>query len=190
MGPSGSGKSTLISLVNRMIDFDDGATFEVDATGVQPTVNFADNFPARSIALRVTDSGGLTDLDTTTLEVLNVEPAVDPPIVDPEPSNEGNAITVSATFGDPGINDNPFTCLVNYGDNSGDLTGMVSGNTCFGPGHIYDDNGSYPVTVSVIDKNNDTGTSPTILHEVNNVAPTATFANTTIWIFTDLKTII
>jgi len=28
MGPSGSGKSTLISLVNRMIDFDDGATFE------------------------------------------------------------------------------------------------------------------------------------------------------------------
>jgi phosphate transport system ATP-binding protein len=28
MGPSGSGKSTLISLVNRMIDFEDGATFE------------------------------------------------------------------------------------------------------------------------------------------------------------------
>jgi phosphate transport system ATP-binding protein len=28
MGPSGSGKSTLISLINRMIDFDDGATFE------------------------------------------------------------------------------------------------------------------------------------------------------------------
>lgn len=28
MGPSGSGKSTLISLVNRMIDFEDGATIE------------------------------------------------------------------------------------------------------------------------------------------------------------------
>lgn len=28
MGPSGSGKSTLISLINRMIDFEDGATIE------------------------------------------------------------------------------------------------------------------------------------------------------------------
>jgi len=32
MGPSGSGKSTLISLVNRMIDFEDGATIEGSVT--------------------------------------------------------------------------------------------------------------------------------------------------------------
>ncbi len=32
MGPSGSGKSTLISLINRMIDFEDGATIEGSVT--------------------------------------------------------------------------------------------------------------------------------------------------------------
>lgn len=52
----------------------DGFTFDVDATGIQPVVSFPDNFAARSIGLRVTDAGGLSNIATTTLEVVNVAP--------------------------------------------------------------------------------------------------------------------
>jgi hypothetical protein len=172
-GSSSSDPDPGDSIVLYEWDFDyDGITFDVDATGVQPTVSFADNFPERIIALRVTDSGGLADLDdATTLEVTNMKPAVDPPMVAPEPSDEGGAVTTSATFSDPGVNDAPFTCMVDYGDGLGHQPGTVSGNTCIGPAHTYADNGSYPVTISVTDKDTDTGSNSTS-HVVNNVAPT------------------
>ena len=54
-------------------DFDyDGTTFDVDATGVAPTFDASSlqNASTRTIALRVTDAGGLTDFDITTLSVL------------------------------------------------------------------------------------------------------------------------
>ena len=54
---------------------------------------------------------------------INVVPTVDTPVVSPEPSTEGSQVTASATFSDPGVNDAPFTCTVNYGDGSGALPG-------------------------------------------------------------------
>jgi len=98
------------------------------------------------------------------------------PTVNPSPSNEGSAVTASATFTDPGANDGPFTCTVNYGDGSGDMSGTVSNGTCTGPSHTYADNGNYTVTVKVKDKDGDEG-SNSKLHTVNNVAPTATLSN-------------
>ncbi len=100
-----------------------------------------------------------------------VNPAVGAPTVAPEPSGEGSAATASATFSAYGIKDAAFTCMVSYGDGSGNLEGTISGNICNGSAYTYTDDGSYQVTVSVTDQYGGTGTS-TATHVVNNVAPT------------------
>jgi len=93
--------------------------------------------------------------------------------VSPEPSVEGGAVTASATFTDPGANDAPFTCTVNYGDGSGVLAGTVTGNTCNGPSHAYADNNTYTVTITVTDKDGGTG-SNSGSHVVTNANPVIT----------------
>ena len=95
------------------------------------------------------------------MTVNNVAPTVDTPSTSPEPSTEGQSVTASATFTDPGINDAPFTCTVNYGDGSGNLPGTIVGNTCTGPAHAYTTYGSYTVTVSVTDKDGGAGSNST-----------------------------
>ena len=52
----------------------------------------------------------------------------------------------------------------------------MTGSTCDGPSHTYDDNGNYSVTIAVTDANNGTG-SNSATHEVTNVPPTATLSN-------------
>ena len=54
----------------------DGVTFDVDATGITPSVSFPDAFSARPIAVRVTGTIGDSDIATTTLTVNNVAPTV------------------------------------------------------------------------------------------------------------------
>jgi hypothetical protein len=151
------------------------ASYALAGTTNSATCSFDDN-GSYTVKGRVYDKDGDYNTYTATVVVNNVAPMVDTPIVVPEPSNEGGSVTASATFSDPGPNDSPFTCTVNYGDGSGDLPGTVSGNTCTGPAHTYDDNGNYSVTVKVTDKDNDTGSNFTT-HQVNNVAPTAALGN-------------
>ena len=55
----------------------DFLTFDVDATGSQPAVRFDNEFLPRTIALRVTDSGGSSTVGTSTLQVSNVAPILD-----------------------------------------------------------------------------------------------------------------
>ncbi len=54
----------------------DGVTFNVDATGSMPTLVFPDQLAARTIAMRVRDSGSpqLSDIAITTLSIENVPP--------------------------------------------------------------------------------------------------------------------
>jgi PKD repeat protein len=52
----------------------DGLTFHAELAGSQPVVSFHDEFAARSIALRVTDTAGLTSIATSTLEITNAPP--------------------------------------------------------------------------------------------------------------------
>ena len=92
-------------------------------------------------------------------------PYVQFPAVDPEPSTEGSAVSASASFIDPLVDDSPYTCTVNYGDGSGDLTGAIDGLTCAGPEHSYAAFGAYVVTMKVSDKNGATGQASS-LHTV------------------------
>lgn len=123
--------------------------------------------PAQSQMVIITANDGQGGVSTSSfsLTVNNVKPTVTAPSVSPEPSKENSSITVNATFSDPGINDAPVTCTINYGDASGNLVGTVNGNTCAGPMHTYTRYGSYMVTVSVTDKDNSTG-SNAVTHAV------------------------
>jgi hypothetical protein len=100
--------------------------------------------------------GGVTGY-TATVTINNVAPLVEPPLVSPEPSTEGETVTASATFSDPGIDTELFTCSVDFGDGSGAQPGMVIGNTCNAPSHIYSTFGLYTVTFSIMDSNGSTG---------------------------------
>lgn len=95
------------------------------------------------------------------LKVENVAPSVDSitvPIVPVDINNQ--PINASATFSDPaGANDEPYTCSIDYGDGVGAQTGAVSGTTCIGPNQTYAMPGVYPVTVSVTDKDDGTGSA-------------------------------
>ncbi len=112
-----------------------------------------------SVNVQVTDNGGLTSVAATTVTVNNVPPTVEVPVVSSEPSTEGSIVIASATFTDPGVDDAPFTCLVNYGNGSVDQAGTVSGKTCTGPAYAYPIFGTYSVTINVTDKDGGTGSN-------------------------------
>jgi hypothetical protein len=170
-GSTDAGTTAGNSIVLFEWDLDDDGFFD-DATGVAVTHVFGDNgvYP---VGLRVTDSLGATDTDQTTVTVSNVAPTVFEPVLVPEPSDEGEAVTASSTFTDPGFDDAPFVCTVDHGDGSGTQSGTVSGDTCTGPSHVYVDDGTYTVEVTVTDKDGGTG-GATASHRVANVPPDVT----------------
>ena len=124
-----------------------------------------------TVTVTVTDKDGDGGDNSSPHEVENLPPTVAEPVVSPSPSEEGSPVTASATFSDPGADDSPFTCTVDYGEGDGPQTGTVTGSTCDGPSHSYGDNGTYTVTVCVEDKDGDEGCESTS-HDVENVAPT------------------
>ena len=163
----------------------DGTVTGHTCTGPQHT--YVDNtMPPETgylVKVTVTDKDGGVDDESTTHRVNNVAPTVATPVIVPEPSLEGAAVTASATFTDPGVNDAPFTCKVNYGDGTAEVNGTVTGSpttgyTCAGPSHTYADNatpeaGGWTVTFTVTDKDGGVGSKSTS-HVVKNVAPAAT----------------
>ncbi len=154
------------SIVAYEWDTDDDGAYN-DATGAVVPQTFGDD-GTYTVGLRVADSFGASDTDETTVTVSNVAPTVDTPIVVPEPSYEGQAVTASSSFSDPGFDDAPFTCTVDYG--AGPVPGVVAGATCTGPSHVYGDAGLHNVTVTVTDKDGGTGGNSTT-HEVIAPAP-------------------
>ena len=137
-------------------DLDNNSSFETPGQSVAFSAVLLDGPSSYTVNVKATDPGGLFADDTATVNVLNVAPIVATPVTSPEPSTENSSVTASATFSDPGP-DAPFTCTVNYGDGSGNLPGVVSGNTCTGPAHVYTTFGPYTVTISVTDKDGGTG---------------------------------
>jgi hypothetical protein len=163
-------------------DLDGDGIFETPGQSVPFSAAGLDGPSSHTVTMQVTDSGSLSDTDQASVDVLNVAPTVNVPAVAPEPSEMGNAVTATATFHDPGVNDAPFICTVNYGDNTGDLLATVSDNTCTGPAHAYAGEGNYPVTVSVTDKDNGTGINSTT-HHVTSSAPQLTALNpAAVWV--------
>lgn len=151
-------------------DLDDDGAFD-DAGGIGPTFSAAgrDGPDSQTVKVRVTDSGGLSDVAMATVSITNVAPTVGAVAVAPEPSDEGETAEASADFSDPGVGDT-FTCTVDYGEGDGPQAGTVAGTTCTGPPHAYGDEGSYTVEVCVADDDGGSDCNST-LHEVLNVPP-------------------
>src|SRR6185295_13022419 len=89
-------------------------------------------------------------------------------------TDEGTTIALDpATFSDEGTGDT-HTATINWGDGSAVDAGVVaesSGNGTLSGSHVYADNGSYTVTVTVTDDENAV-TASQLTVTVHNVAPT------------------
>ena len=112
-----------------------------------------------TVSICATDSAGLVACDEAQVAVANAAPSVDAVAV--SSGIEGQAISISATFTDPGTTDT-HTFSVDWGD----------GSSTEGPGqvsaaHRYVDDGTYAVTVCVTDDDGATGCASTTISIVN-----------------------
>ena len=149
-----------------------------DASLVMPVYTALDD-AVENITLTVSDLGGdvtvataLTDDDETTLTVLNVAPTV---TAVGDSINEAGTATVSATFTDPGTLDT-HTATILWGDGS-PAQNVSVGALAAGVQHVYGDNGSYSVTVTVTDDDGGSG-GDTVNVVVGNLAPSVDFDTT------------
>jgi hypothetical protein len=170
-------------------DFDyDGSTFTTDFASSSPDAEFSaaglDGDSSRTIAVRVTDAGGLTDLATADVTITNVAPTL---VLNPVLAIDENGVaTLTGTISDPGTLDT-FTLTVNWGDplSPGDdetytFAASAAGTQTFALTHQYlDDNpsgspsDSYTITADVAD---DDGAADSAAEAVaiQNVAPVIT----------------
>ncbi|MCA9261078.1 MAG: DNRLRE domain-containing protein, partial [Planctomycetales bacterium] len=103
-------------------DFDyDGATFDVDASGAAARLDAAglDGPGAITIALRVTDAVGLTDIATAVVEISNVAPSI--ALSGASSVAEGTEYTLTlGPVSDPGV-DTVTQYVVHWGDGTSDV---------------------------------------------------------------------
>jgi len=135
--------------------------------------------PAQSQQVTITANDGNGGIATTTfsLAVNNVFPSIPAVGLNPTPLSENNTVTLSGLLSDPGILDG-HTVTINWGDASLNSSVVLGpGQLSFGAMHLYPDDNptntpsdTYPITISVIDKDNGTGSVGAFL-PVNNVAP-------------------
>ncbi|MEM7000739.1 MAG: PKD domain-containing protein, partial [Pseudomonadota bacterium] len=139
-------------------DFDADGAFD-DALGPNPSYLGVDDGDY-TVTVEVTDSL-LTDTASTTVTVQNVAPVVE---AGPDASiDEGATLNFTGSFTDPGVQDT-HTIEWDFGDgnvSSGSLT----------PSHVYTDDGTYTVTLTVTDDDGGVG-SDTLMVLVNDLAPT------------------
>ena len=114
-----------------------------------------------TVTLTVRDDDGGEAIDTLTVTVNNVAPTVN--AGSDETADEGELITLSGSFTDPGSD--TFTYEWHFGDGSLPVSGTLT------PTHAYEDNGVYTVLLTVTDDDGGVGTD-TLTVTVNNVAPT------------------
>ncbi|MCI0578381.1 MAG: PKD domain-containing protein, partial [Chloroflexi bacterium] len=118
-----------------------------------------------TVTLTVTDDDGGSDSDVALVLVDNAAPAANagPDRV----ANEGQWLTISGSFTDPGGNDTHTYLWQVVASNGQVIPEFTTLNFTFTP---YD-NGVYTATLTVTDNDGDSGTDTAII-TVNNVAPT------------------
>ena len=113
---------------------------------------------SQTVIISADDGNGAAVQTSFELAVNNVAPTVDTITVPVEPLILGTVINANATFSDPaGTNDEPYICTVDYGDGTGAQSGTVTSTSCSGPVHTFLLPGIYAVTVTISDKDGDSG---------------------------------
>ncbi|MCP3950789.1 MAG: PKD domain-containing protein, partial [Desulfobacterales bacterium] len=137
-------------------DFGDGGTASGDLT---PSHSYG-TAGTYTVTLTVTDNDGGVGVDTLTVTVSSVLIAVE---AGPDQTvNEGDTVSFNGSANDPGVG--PYTYTWNFGDGSPEVTGSQT------PTHVYADNGTYTVTLTVTGDTVGVG-SDSLSVTVSNVAP-------------------
>jgi uncharacterized delta-60 repeat protein len=155
--PDGVPEITLTASIGTVVDNGDETWSWSFATSDGPA-------ESQTVTIFADDGNGGIAQGSFNLTVSNVPPTVNTITVplDPVALND-QLVSASATFSDPaGSNDEPYTCLVNYGDGTGDQAGTVTGTTCDGPDHTYAEPGVYAVSVAVTDGDLETGSTTSV----------------------------
>lgn len=132
-------------------DLDNDGLFD-DATGVRPKFTAIDN-GIFTVRVRVTDAGGLSSEDSSTVTVKNVPPVITSLTIN-NSVRVGVKLNAYATFKDVGINDT-FTATWKWGDGT-TSAGTINDKTVNGS-HIYAKPGIYLITITIKDKDGGVG---------------------------------
>jgi predicted extracellular nuclease len=143
-------------------DLNNDGTFETPGQSV--TFAGIDGPATLTVSVQVTDDGGLSTVDTTTITVNNIAPTLEPITGPTEPVAISLPVTISAAFTDPGILDT-HTAVIEWGDgttSAGSIT-EASGSGSVSGSHTYATPGIYTISMTVTDK--DGGVSNTVTFE-------------------------
>ncbi|HBE71128.1 MAG TPA: hypothetical protein DDW52_23520 [Planctomycetaceae bacterium] len=151
-------------------DFDyDGFNFQIDAVGLTPSATFQDNFPSREMALRVTDSEGLSDIAISTLAVDNLAPTLSvqaPPVAVP-----GQTAILRLNAFDPSPSDQSagFVYTIDW-DSDGLVDESLQGGGSIELTRTFLEVGRQTITVMAIDQDEGTSSAASVQIEVDPIA--------------------
>ena len=162
-------------------DLDGDGAFD-DATGPTPMLDATqlDGPASVTVALRVTDAGGMSATARATVDVLNAAPVPVPPAVAQAPV-EGTLTAIDlGAFADAGAADGPWAATVDWGDGSPAAYFTADTRGPLGTlSHTYVDNlssgGTYTASVCVSDKDGAVGMA-TFPIAVTNAPPVPAIA--------------
>jgi VCBS repeat-containing protein len=143
-------------------------TLSLNADGSFNYTPDADYYGSDSFSYQARDSSAASNVATVTLTITSIN---DTPLVDAgadQTVNEGSTVAFSLTASD--ADDDPLSYLWDFGD------GATANDAA--PTHVYADNGSYSVTLTVSDGQGGV-TSDSLAVTVQNVAPTLTLSGVT-----------
>ena len=162
-------------------DLDDDGVFETSGQSVTLSAASADGPSTHTIAVRVTDEGGLSAIDQTKVSVVNVPPTVGGINAPVDPVRSNTAIITSANFTDPGVLDT-HTAVWDSGGGStsaGNVSEADGAGTVTGS-HTYSNAGVYTIKLTVMD--DDEGTAQAMFQFVVVYDPDAGFVTGGGWI--------
>ena len=135
-------------------DLDDDGVFETPGQNVPFSAAEITRPGAFNLSVQIADANGYTAIAQTTLDVLNIAPAV---AAGADASLQpGATLARTGTFADSGAD--TWTATVDYGDGTGPKPLALTGKQ-FELSHLYSDPGLYPVTVTISDDLDGVGTA-------------------------------
>ena len=143
------------------VDYGDGSVVQPLTLNSDKTFNLSHMYLDNgnyTVTVTVSAGDGDQGVDTAVVTVENVAPVVD--AGSDISTSSGQTINIEAGFNDPGVNDNPWSIMIDWGDESPIINGSsdVQGADTITGTHQYLVPGIYTVIVTVIDKDGGIGT--------------------------------